>query len=46
LILLAASSVAPVLLFGFSMLAASFNVAMPTAMGFISRLASEDERAG
>jgi MFS transporter, DHA1 family, tetracycline resistance protein len=43
-LLLAASTAPPVLLVGVGLLAASFNVAMPTAMGFVSRLSSEDEQ--
>jgi len=46
LVLLAASSGPLVLLGGVGLLAASFNVAMPTAMSFVSRVASEDEQGG
>jgi len=44
LLLLAASGAPVVLLVGVGLLAASFNVAMPTAMGFASRLSSEGQQ--
>ena len=44
LVLLAAGGVPPVLLIGVGLMAASFNAAMPTAMGFASRLSAEDDQ--
>jgi DHA1 family tetracycline resistance protein-like MFS transporter len=46
LLLLAASGGPLMLLGGVGLLAASFNVAMPTAMSFVSRVSSEDEQGG
>lgn len=44
LLLLALSDTAAPLLVGVGLMAACFNVAMPTAMGLISKLASESEQ--
>jgi MFS transporter, DHA1 family, tetracycline resistance protein len=44
LLLLALSDTAALLLVGVGLIAACFNVAMPTAMGLISKLASESEQ--
>jgi MFS family permease len=44
LLLLALSDTAAVLLVGVGLMAACFNVAMPAAMGLISKLASESEQ--
>lgn len=44
LLLLALSSTPALLLVGVGLMAACFNIAMPTAMGLISKLASESEQ--
>ena len=44
LLLLALSSAPALLLVGVGLMAACFNIAMPTAMGLISKLASESEQ--
>jgi DHA1 family tetracycline resistance protein-like MFS transporter len=44
LLLLALTGTVPVLLLGVGLMAASFNVAMPTAMGLVSRLSSPHEQ--
>jgi len=44
LALIALGKVPPVMLLGVGLMAASFNTAMPTAIGLVSRLASETEQ--
>jgi MFS transporter, DHA1 family, tetracycline resistance protein len=44
LLAIGASTAPALLLVGVGLIAASFNTAMPTAMGFVSRLVSEDEQ--